>query len=57
VRFRAVMMAEAQELARERARALANLAAKARPARAAAFNSEELLAKNLAGAAVDALEP
>jgi biotin-dependent carboxylase-like uncharacterized protein len=57
VRFRAVTMAEAQELARERARALASLAAKARPARAAAFTSEELLAQNLAGAAVDALEP
>jgi biotin-dependent carboxylase-like uncharacterized protein len=54
VRFAIVGMREAQELARERARAIAHLATAPRPAHRAAFTSEDLLALNLAGAAVDA---
>jgi 5-oxoprolinase (ATP-hydrolysing) subunit C len=54
VRFAVIGMGEAQDLARERARAIANLATAARPVRRGSFTSEDLLALNLAGAAVDA---
>ena len=54
LRFAVVGMREAQELARARARAMASLATAARPVRRGSFTSEDLLALNLAGAAVDA---
>jgi biotin-dependent carboxylase-like uncharacterized protein len=54
VRFVVIGMREAQELARERARAVASLATAARPVRRGSFTSEELLALNLAGEAADA---
>jgi biotin-dependent carboxylase-like uncharacterized protein len=55
VRFAALPVAEAQELARERARLIASLPAEIREAREGLPPLEELLALNLAGAAVDAL--
>jgi biotin-dependent carboxylase-like uncharacterized protein len=55
VRFAASPMAEAQELARERARLVASLPAEMREAREGLPPLEELLSLNLAGAAVDAL--
>jgi biotin-dependent carboxylase-like uncharacterized protein len=55
VRFRAVPVEEAQAIARERAALVAGLAARLRPARRGLPSTEELLALNLAGAAVDAL--
>jgi hypothetical protein len=54
VRFAVIGMGEAQDLARERARVIADLATNARPVRRGSFTSEDLLALNLAGAAVDA---
>jgi biotin-dependent carboxylase-like uncharacterized protein len=57
VRFQAVDMAEAQRLARGAAQALAALPSRARPRRGGLPLNEELLSLNLAGAAVDALEP
>lgn len=55
VRFQAVGIDEAQRIARERADALAGLTTRARPVRGGLPGNEELLALNLAGAAVDAL--
>ena len=56
VRFAAVTVDEAQRLAREQAQAIAALPSRCRPARGGALPPiEELLALNLAGAAVDAL--
>jgi biotin-dependent carboxylase-like uncharacterized protein len=57
VRFEGVDIAAAQEAARERAQLLSSLSARARPFRAGLPRNEDLLALNLAGAAVDALEP
>ncbi|HYY83158.1 MAG TPA: allophanate hydrolase subunit 2 family protein, partial [Beijerinckiaceae bacterium] len=57
VRFAVIGIGEAQDLARERARAIADLATAARPVRRGAFTSEELLALNLAGEAADAFGP
>ncbi len=54
LRFAVIGMRQAQDLARERAHAIAALATAARPVRRASFTSEDLLALNLAGAAVDA---
>lgn len=55
VRFQAVSIDQAQRQAREAVRALSTLAAQARPR--GLPRSEDLLALNLAGSAVDALEP
>jgi allophanate hydrolase subunit 2 len=55
VRFRAVPVEEAQAIARERAALVAGLAAALRPAGPRLPSTENLLALNLAGAAVDAL--
>jgi biotin-dependent carboxylase-like uncharacterized protein len=57
IRFEAVSMAEAQRLARERAEMAAALPREAKPARGGLPPIEELLALNLAGAAVDAFAP
>jgi biotin-dependent carboxylase-like uncharacterized protein len=56
VRFAGINICEAQRLARERAQLIAAFPARCRPARGGALPPiEELLALNLAGAAVDAL--
>ncbi|HEX8666303.1 MAG TPA: biotin-dependent carboxyltransferase family protein [Beijerinckiaceae bacterium] len=55
IRFAAVGIEEAQAAARERADLVRGLAANARPVRGGLPGPEELLALNLAGAAVDAL--
>ncbi len=55
VRFRAVPVEEAQAIARERAALIAGLPTALRPGRRGPPSTEELLALNLAGAAVDAL--
>jgi biotin-dependent carboxylase-like uncharacterized protein len=55
VRFAALSVSEAQDLARERARMVASLPGEMREAREGLPPLEELLALNLAGAAVDAL--
>jgi 5-oxoprolinase (ATP-hydrolysing) subunit C len=55
VRFAAIARAEAARLAHERARVLSTLASRARPMAGRLPPNEELLAQNLAGAAVDAL--
>ena len=57
VRFEAVDIAEAQRLAREAAEFLSTLPSRARPPRRGMPESEELFDLNLAGSAVDALEP
>ena len=57
LRFRAISIEEAETVARARAAEIAGLAARARPAPGLSAASEELLALNLAGAAVDALTP
>jgi 5-oxoprolinase (ATP-hydrolysing) subunit C len=57
VRFQGVDMAEAQRLAREAARDLSDLPSRVRPRRGGLPSNEELLALNLAGSAVDALQP
>ena len=54
VRFEAIGIEAAQRLARERAETLRSLTARTRPVRGGLPSSEELLALNLAGAAVDA---
>lgn len=55
LRFQAIGIEEAQQIARERAETLRALVAKTRPVRGALPETEALLALNLAGAAVDAL--
>lgn len=55
VRFQAIGIEEAQAIARDGAEALRSLATRTRPVRGGLPGSEELLALNLAGAAVDAL--
>ncbi|HEY7385590.1 MAG TPA: biotin-dependent carboxyltransferase family protein [Beijerinckiaceae bacterium] len=55
VRFAAIDGAEATRLARGRARALSALSSRARPVTGRLPQNDELLAQNLAGAAVDAL--
>jgi biotin-dependent carboxylase-like uncharacterized protein len=55
LRFQAIGIAEAQRLARERIAAIAALPSLARPVRSGLPPIEELLALNLAGAAVDAM--
>ena len=56
VRFAAINIREAQRLAREHAQTIAAFPVRCRPARGGALPPiEELLALNLAGAAVDAL--
>jgi biotin-dependent carboxylase-like uncharacterized protein len=54
IRFQAIGIEEAQAIARERAEALRSLTTRTRPVRGGLPGSEELLALNLAGAAVDA---
>jgi allophanate hydrolase subunit 2 len=55
VRFAAIEGAEATRLARERARVCSTLSSRTRPMAGGLPQNEELLAQNLAGAAVDAL--
>ena len=55
IRFAAVGIEEAQAIARERAELVRRLPAEARPVRGGLPPSEDLLALNLAGAAIDAL--
>ena len=55
IRFTAVSVAEANAVARDRAELIRRLPASARSAKRGRLASEELLALNLAGAAVDAL--
>ena len=55
VRFAAIDGAEATRLARERARVLSTLSSRGRPVAGRLPQNEDLLAQNLAGAAVDAL--
>ena len=55
IRFAAVGIEEAQAIARERAELVRMLPAEARPVRGGLPPSEDLLALNLAGAAIDAL--
>ena len=55
IRFAAVGIEEAQAVARERAELVRRLPAEARPVRGGLPPSEDLLALNLAGAAIDAL--
>ena len=57
VRFKAVDVAEAQRLARERAQVLSALLSRARPRAGRLPANEDLLGLNLAGSAVDALAP
>jgi biotin-dependent carboxylase-like uncharacterized protein len=57
VRFESVDVASAQRAARERARSVAAMPARMVPVRGGLPPLEELLALNLAGAAVDALSP
>jgi hypothetical protein len=57
VRFTRIDVAQAQALARERARLVATLPARMASVRGGLPPLEELLALNLAGAAVDALSP
>jgi biotin-dependent carboxylase-like uncharacterized protein len=57
LRFQAISMVEAQRLARERVAEIAALPSLARPVRGGLPPIEELLALNLAGAAVDAMAP
>jgi 5-oxoprolinase (ATP-hydrolysing) subunit C len=57
IRFQAVDVAEAQRLARAAAAFLTALPERTRSPRRGLPENEELLASNLAGAAVDALEP
>lgn len=57
IRFAAVSVEEANRIARERAEFIRLLPAAARPARGGVPSSAELLALNLAGAAVDAFAP
>jgi 5-oxoprolinase (ATP-hydrolysing) subunit C len=55
IRFAAIGIEEAQAVARERAELVRRLPAEARPVRGGLPPSEDLLALNLAGAAIDAL--
>jgi 5-oxoprolinase (ATP-hydrolysing) subunit C len=57
VRFEAVEIAQAQQIARERADVIAGLCSRTQPRAASLRATEELLTMNLAGSAVDALAP